>query len=77
MLFVCQIIGLLLDERMEQFTDPPCHARIIFGFGLTSMRERVEQLHGTMEIMSRPEWGTTIVIQIPLRHGDIVNPPAS
>ena len=57
LLFVYQIIGLLLDERMEQFTDPPCHARIIFGFGLTCMRERVEQLHGTMKIMSRPETG--------------------
>ena len=34
--------------------------------GLTSMRERVEQLHGTMTINSRLEWGTTIVIQIPL-----------
>ena len=38
--------------------------------GLTSMRERVEQLHGTMKITSRPEWGTTIVIQIPLRQVD-------
>jgi PAS domain S-box-containing protein len=35
--------------------------------GLTSMRERVEQVHGIMEITSRPQWGTTIVIQIPLR----------
>ena len=38
--------------------------------GLTSMRERVEQLLGTMKITSRPEWGTTIVIQIPLRPED-------
>ena len=38
--------------------------------GLTSMRERVEQLHGAMKITSRPEWGTTIVIQIPLRQMD-------
>ncbi len=38
--------------------------------GLTSMRERVEQVHGTMKITSRSEWGSTIVIQIPLRQGD-------
>ena len=38
--------------------------------GLTSMRERVEQLNGTMRIISRPEWGTTIVIQIPLTQMD-------
>jgi PAS domain S-box-containing protein len=34
--------------------------------GLTSMRERVEHLHGSMTVTSRPEWGTTISIQIPL-----------
>ena len=45
--------------------------------GLTGMRERVEQLHGTMKITSRPKWGTTIMIQIPFRHGDIVNLLAS
>ena len=43
--------------------------------GLTSMRERVEQLNGTMKITSRPEWGTTIVIQIPLFQADQAGPP--
>ena len=43
--------------------------------GLTSMRERVEQLNGTMVINSRPEWGTTIVIQIPLFQADQAGPP--
>ena len=43
--------------------------------GLTSMRERVEQLNGTMKISSRPEWGTTIVIQIPLFQADQAGPP--
>lgn len=38
--------------------------------GLTSMRERVEQVQGTITITSRAEWGTTIVIHIPLRQGD-------
>jgi PAS domain S-box-containing protein len=38
--------------------------------GLTSMRERVEQFNGTMTIRSRPEWGTTISILIPLPHID-------
>src|SRR6185503_19701615 len=42
--------------------------------GLTSMRERVEQLNGTMVINSRPEWGTTIVIQIPLFQADQAGP---
>jgi PAS domain S-box-containing protein len=43
--------------------------------GLTSMRERVEQVNGTMKITSRPEWGTTIVIQIPLFQADQAGPP--
>jgi PAS domain S-box-containing protein len=34
--------------------------------GLTSMRERVEQLDGTITITSRPGAGTTISIQIPI-----------
>jgi PAS domain S-box-containing protein len=45
--------------------------------GLTSMRERIEQLDGTMQITSRAEWGTTILVQIPLHHADIMRPPAS
>jgi PAS domain S-box-containing protein len=45
--------------------------------GLTSMRERVEQLNGTMKINSRAEWGTTISIQIPLRQVDHAGPLAS
>jgi PAS domain S-box-containing protein len=36
--------------------------------GLTSMRERAEQFNGTMTLRSRPEWGTTISILIPLSH---------
>ncbi len=36
------------------------------GFGLTAMRERVEMLHGRVEIESVPEEGTTLVVQIPI-----------
>jgi signal transduction histidine kinase len=42
--------------------------------GLISMRERIEQLAGTMKITSRPEWGTTIVIQIPLGQVETADP---
>ncbi|MBN1581096.1 MAG: sensor histidine kinase, partial [Anaerolineae bacterium] len=37
------------------------------GFGLTAMRERVEQLGGTLFIESAPGEGTTVVVEIPLR----------
>jgi signal transduction histidine kinase len=36
------------------------------GFGLTAMRERVEQLHGSLLIESVPGEGTTLVVEIPL-----------
>lgn len=36
------------------------------GFGLTAMRERVEQLGGTLLIESEPGEGTTLVIEIPI-----------
>jgi signal transduction histidine kinase len=56
-------IELLIKDDGQGFvpeTVPGSHH-----LGLTSMRERVEQLHGTMTLTSRAEWGTTIVIQIP------------
>ncbi len=36
------------------------------GYGLTAMRERVEQHHGSLLIESSPGEGTTLVIEIPL-----------
>jgi signal transduction histidine kinase len=57
-------IELLIKDDGQGFvpeTVPGSHH-----LGLISMRERVEQLNGTMKINSKPKWGTTIVIQIPL-----------
>ena len=36
------------------------------GFGLTAMRERVEQWHGSLLLESAPGEGTTLVIQVPI-----------
>lgn len=36
------------------------------GYGLTAMRERVEQLHGSLLIESSPGEGTTLVVEIPV-----------
>ena len=61
-------IELLIKDNGQGFepdTVPGSHH-----LGLTSMRERIAQVQGAMTITSRPEWGTTIVIQIPLRQGD-------
>jgi signal transduction histidine kinase len=37
------------------------------GLGLTSMRERVRLVDGTIEIQSKPMSGTTVHVRIPLR----------
>ncbi|MCO6450630.1 MAG: sensor histidine kinase [Caldilineales bacterium] len=37
------------------------------GYGLTAMRERVEQMHGSLLVESRPHEGTTLVIEIPIQ----------
>jgi signal transduction histidine kinase len=41
------------------------------GFGLTAMRERVEQLGGSLLIESAPAEGTTLVVTIPLQESGI------
>ncbi len=40
------------------------------GFGLIGMRQRVEQLSGTMEIESEPGAGTAVSVTIPIPRGD-------
>ena len=67
-------IELLIKDDGEGFVPEMVHGS--HHLGLTSMRERVEQLRGTMTINSRPEWGTTISIQIPLLQVDHVGPRA-
>ncbi|MCB0077175.1 MAG: sensor histidine kinase [Anaerolineales bacterium] len=45
----------------------PHRDRLLSGnYGLTAMRERVEQLNGTLLIESAPQEGTTIVINLPM-----------
>lgn len=36
------------------------------GFGLNAMRERVERMHGSLLIESKPGKGTTLVVEIPI-----------
>ena len=40
------------------------------GFGLIGMRQRVEQLSGTVEIESEPGAGTAVSVTIPIPRGD-------
>ena len=45
--------------------DPAAEATKRSGFGLISMRERIEAVGGTMEVSSRPGKGTEVVIGVP------------
>jgi signal transduction histidine kinase len=69
--------ALLLDVRDDGVgfqhdpADPDRGASEAGGFGLIGMRERVEQLGGTLTIESQPGTGTAIVASLPL---DAVGP---
>ena len=42
------------------------HARLAAGLGLISMRERINLVRGTIEIVSAPNQGTRIIARVPL-----------
>jgi len=43
------------------------------GFGLFSIRERLEQLGGHLEIKSEPGRGCKVTVTAPIKHGEITN----
>ncbi|MBS0166943.1 MAG: response regulator [Nitrospira sp.] len=45
------------------------------GFGLFSIRERIEGLNGTVSVQSSPDTGTQIEISVPCSHSDISSDP--
>ena len=53
--------GLGFDPE-KGHTSPADH--IESGYGLTAMRERIEQLGGTLLVESAPGEGTTLVVEI-------------
>lgn len=60
--------SLLIEDKGVGF-DTASQSPAGEGFGLTSMRERVEILGGDLEIRSSPGEGTTILVNVPIIHG--------
>jgi two-component system sensor histidine kinase NreB len=47
-----------LEDDGEGFITTDCHD----GFGLIGMRERVEQMGGTLMVISAPDKGTKVIV---------------
>ena len=60
--------SLLIEDKGAGFDDSGQSAPGE-GFGMTSMRERVDILGGDLEIRSSPGEGTTVLVNVPLTHG--------
>ena len=64
------MIGLVVEDDGVGFEmDAGTGRRPNMGIGLIGMRERIEQLHGRLEIASRPDRGTRVVARIPVPEG--------
>ena len=62
---------LLVEDQGVGF-DPDRRPADGEGFGLTSMKERVEILGGTLEVRSSPGEGTAIMVKLPQDQGERV-----
>ncbi|MDI3280477.1 MAG: sensor histidine kinase, partial [Bacillota bacterium] len=53
------------ELRLEVADDGQGAAQVVPGLGLTGMRERLEELHGTIQISTRPGEGFTVIASLP------------
>jgi signal transduction histidine kinase len=61
-------VSLLIEDQGAGF-DPSVSGSARGGFGLTSMRERIEMLGGALEVKSSPGKGTQVLVQVPQTKG--------
>jgi signal transduction histidine kinase len=59
--------GVGFDPAQLSSTEPGAHST--GGFGLMGMRERIEQLRGTLLVESAPGRGTTVMVAVPVAAG--------
>jgi signal transduction histidine kinase len=60
------LLQIAIDDNGRGFDPAAMVAKLDGGFGLRSMRERVEELGGCLEIISQPGRGTQVIMQVPL-----------
>ncbi|HEU0002668.1 MAG TPA: LuxR C-terminal-related transcriptional regulator [Ktedonobacteraceae bacterium] len=59
--------GFHMEEALRQGKDVAKNGTLV-GFGLRTMRERIEQAGGVLDVISKPGAGTTIKARFPLAH---------
>ena len=57
-----EVLRIEVEDNGQGF-DPASSSE---GIGIIGMRERVYALHGTMNVRSAPERGTSVAIELPL-----------
>jgi two-component system, NarL family, sensor histidine kinase UhpB len=65
-------IRLDIRDNGRGFEPAPGRLAAAGHFGILGMRERMEQIGGSLEISSRPENGTTITAQLLLKSASVV-----
>lgn len=58
------VVTLAVEDDGEGFDPSRLEEALDHGFGLASMRERVEQIGGTLEVHTAPGKGTRVVVQL-------------
>jgi signal transduction histidine kinase len=60
------LLQIAIGDDGQGFDPAATVAKLDGGFGLRSMRERVEELDGCLEIISQPGRGTQVIVKVPL-----------
>ena len=64
---VTGLVGLSVSESLRH----PSAEKTVGGFGLVSMRQRIESLAGTLQVESEPGFGTGISACIPVASAEV------
>ena len=66
-----ECLKLCIKDDGQGFSTQSDERKMSLGFGITQMRERVEQFHGNLTLTSLEEEGTLVDVRLPL-YGSLV-----